>query len=104
MKKIMRLLASTRIVYRKSTALTKIVVVTAIVLSLAAIIMLRVTTDKTREHTEAMRQQAIAQEQEARRLQQYEDEKGTVDEIQRIAREQLGLEDPDSTIILANPQ
>ena len=104
MKKIMRLLASTRIVYRKSTALTKIVVVTAIVLSLAAIIMLRVTTDKTRERTEAMRQQAIAQEQEARRLQQYEDEKGTVDEIQRIAREQLGLEDPDSTIINANPQ
>ena len=104
MKMIMRLLASTKIVYRKSTALTKIVVITAIVLSIAAIIMLRVTTDRTRERAEYLRQQAIALEQEERRLQEYEDEKGTVEEIRRIAREQLGLEDPDSTIISANPQ
>lgn len=104
MKKIMRLLASTKIVYRKSTALTKIVVITAIVLSITAIIMLRVTTDKTRERAENLRQQAIALEQEERHLQEYEDEKGTVEEIRRIAREQLGLEDPDSTIISANPQ
>ena len=47
---------------------------------------------------EALRQQAILLEQENARLQGYISQKGTVQEILRIAQERLGLMDPDSII------
>ena len=99
MKQLKRLLASTKVVYRKSTALTKIVVAAAVALSIAALLTLRIATDNTRQQTEQLRQQAITAEQEQRRLQEYLSQRGTVQEILRIAQERLGLAEPDSVII-----
>lgn len=92
-------LASIAVVYRKTSTLTKIVVSTAVVLSMAALLMLHGAIDTTRQDTEDLRQQAIALEQEKQQLAQYEKEKGTVQEVIRIAMERLGLVEPDSIVI-----
>ncbi len=91
--------AGIRIVRRKSTALTRIVVATAVILSVAALLVLHGATVAARESTEELRQQAIVLEQERDRLEEYQQQRGTLQEILRIAQEKLGLTTPDSIII-----
>ena len=86
MFKIRQLLASVKLVPRKSTALTKLVVAAAVVFSMAALLMLRGSIDATTERTEALRTQAMALEQENSRLRQYIGELGTVQGVIRIAQ------------------
>ena len=99
MARLRQLLSSIRLVYRKTSTPTKIVVSTALVLSMAALLMLHGAIDATQKDTEELRQQAIALEQEQHQLEQYEKEKGTIQEVIRIAMERLGLVEPDSVII-----
>ena len=99
MSRIRDLLSSIRLVYKKTSTLTKIVVSTALVLSMAALLMLYGAIDATRKGTEDLRQQAIALEQEQHQLEQYQKEKGTIQEVIRIAMERLGLVEPDSVVI-----
>lgn len=99
MNQLIKYLSSIRLVYRRTATLTKIVVASAVVLSMAALLMLHGTLDATNDATEALRQQAIALEQENSRLEQYIDQKGTVTEIVRVAQEKLGLVEPDSIVI-----
>lgn len=99
MAHLRNLLASIRLVYQKTSTLTKIVVSTAIVLSMAALLMLHGAIDATKENTENLRQQAIALEQEQALLEQYDQEKGTIKEVIRVAMERLGLVEPDSIVI-----
>ena len=99
MARLRQLLSSIRLVYRKTSTLTKIVVSTALVLSMAALLMLHGAIDATQKDTEELRQQAIALEQEQHQLEQYEKEKGTIQEVIRIAMERLGLVEPDSVVI-----
>ena len=99
MRKIRTFLSSVRLVYKKTSTLTKLVVSTALVLSMAALLMLHGAIDATRNDTEELRQQAIALEQEKHQLEQYEKEKGTIQEVIRIAMERLGLVEPDSVVI-----
>jgi hypothetical protein len=68
-------------------------------LSIAALLTLRIATDNTRNHTEQLRPEAVSAEQEQRRLEEYLSQRGTVQEILRIAQERLGLAEPDSVII-----
>ena len=99
MGKIRSILASIRLVYRKTPTLTKIVVSVAVVLSMAALLMLHGAIDATKQDSEDLRQQAISLEQEKQQLEQYEAEKGTIQEVIRIAMEKLGLLKPDSVVI-----
>ena len=92
-------LASIKLVRRKSTPLTTIVVAAAIVLSIAALLSLNGAIRAANARTEALRQEAIQLEQEYDRLTQYQNEHGTVQEALRVAQEQLGLVPPDSVII-----
>ena len=92
-------LAGVKLVYRKTSTLTKIVVVTAVALSMAALLMLHGAIQSTEANTEELRQQAIALEQEQALLEQYDREKGTLKEVIRIAMERLGLIKPDSIVI-----
>ena len=92
-------LANVRLVYRKSSTLMKIVVITAVALSIAAVLVLRTAIHTTRESTDALRQEAMALEQEQALLEQYDREKGTIKEVIRIAMERLGLIEPDSIVI-----
>ncbi len=99
MAKFRNPLESIKLVYRKTPALTKIVVSAAVVLSMAALLMLHGAIDTTRQDTEDLRQQALALEQEQQQLERYEQEKGTIQEVIRIAMERLGLVEPDSVVI-----
>ena len=99
MTRFRKFLSSIKLVYRKTSTLTKIVVLTALALSMAALLMLHGAIDATRKDTEELRQQAIALEQEHNQLEQYEKEKGTIQEVIRIAMERLGLVKPDSVVI-----
>ena len=92
-------LSSIRIVYRRSTTLTKIVVSAAVVLSMAALLTLHGAIDATRQRAEELRIQAIALEQANSRLEQYIAQQGTVQEVIRIAQEKLGMVQPDSIVI-----
>ncbi len=99
MTRFRKFLSSIKLVCRKTSTLTKIVVLTALALSMAALLMLHGAIDATRKDTEELRQQAIALEQEHNQLEQYEKEKGTIQEVIRIAMERLGLVKPDSVVI-----
>ena len=92
-------LADVKVVRRKSSTLTRIVIVTAIVLSMAALLTLHAAIDAANRHTEELRQQAVVLEQENQRLEEYESQKGSLQEIIRIAQEKLGLILPGSVII-----
>ena len=92
-------LSSVKLVYRRSRTLTKIVVLAAVVLSIAALMTLGSAIAAHRETAEAYRGQAMELEQENRRLEQYIEELGTIQGIIRIAQEKLGLIEPDSIVI-----
>lgn len=85
-----------RLVYRRSSPLLKCVVMAAIVLSTVTILTLRSSILELRGNTEELRQEAAGLEQENQDLQKNIAELGTVQSIKRIAREKLGLVDPDS--------
>ena len=99
MRQIRKLLSSVRLVYRKTTFLTKIVVTAAIVLSIAALLTLHVAINATNAAAENLRIQAMALEQDNRRLEQNIDTMNTVEGVIRIAQERLGLVEPDTVII-----
>lgn len=88
-----------KLVYRRSRTLTKIVVLAAVVLSIAALLTLGSAISANRESAEAYRNQAMELEQENSRLEQYIEELGTIQGIIRIAQEKLGLIEPDSIVI-----
>lgn len=90
-----------RFVPTKTGTLTKIAVVTTILLSAAALITLRMTQWDLQDRAEELRQEAGALEQRTSCLLASIDRLGTVDGIREIARNQLGLVDPD-TILFEN--
>ena len=88
-----------RLVYKRSNNLTKIVVLCAIVLSTVTLVVLGSVINDTRAQADALRAQASRLEQSNSRLESLIDSLGTVAGIQQIAREELGLVDPDSVIL-----
>ena len=91
-----------KLVYRRSRTLTKVVVLVAVVLSMAALLTLGLAIRQNENAVEQLRGQAVVLEQENNRLQQYIQELGTVKGIIRIAQEKLGLIEPDSVVF--NPE
>lgn len=89
-----------RLVYKRSSILTKVVVLCAIVLSTATLLTLRWSLLDTQAQAEVLKSQAAQLEQENNRLEAYIADLGSVDSVERIAREELGLVDPDSVIFL----
>lgn len=85
-----------RLVYRRTSPLVKCVVLAAIVLSAAALIMLRMSIQQSKQQQADLQQQAIALVQENRELTKNIAEMGTVESVKRIAELELGLVDPDS--------
>jgi cell division protein FtsB len=88
-----------KVVLRRSSTPVKMVVIAAIALALAALLSVHIAIRATKAQTEDLRGQAAALEQESQQLDRYEKESGTVQEILRIAREILGLVEPDSVVI-----
>ena len=91
-----------RLVFQRSRTLTKIVVLVALVLSMAVLVTLAVKMNEARMSNEALTQQAAQLEQENADLEQKIDDLDTVQGIENIAKEELGLVDPDTVVF--NPE
>ena len=83
-----------RLVYRRSKPLTKLVVAVAIVLSMAALISLGVAKHTADRRAAALQQQAQQLTQENDALREDISQLGTIESIQKLARELLGLVTP----------
>ena len=85
-----------RLIYRRSSTLVKCAVLSAIVLSTAVLIVLRISIQSAKGQQADLQQQAAQLEQENRALTRQIAELGTVESIKRIATLELGLVDPNS--------
>ncbi len=88
-----------RIVFRRGSLGLKIAVLALITLSLASLVLIWVHKQQAKADYERLRDQAIGYENENTRLKEAIDELGTVQGIFQIAREELGLVDPNTVII-----
>ena len=98
MERLKRLLSRIRLVYRPSGVLLKCIVAAMLVLATVALLAIRADLLDTRKQTETLRQEAAELESDNQQLQEDMGLQNTVAGILKIAREKLGLVDPDSVI------
>lgn len=98
MEKIRSFLSRFQLQYRRTSALNKVVIAAAIVLSSITLLALRLVQWENEERLADLRRQAAALSQSNNELRQDIDELGTADSIRQIAQEELGLVDPDTII------
>ena len=99
MEMIRSFLSRFQLQYRRTPTLHKVVVAAAIVLSSATLVTLRLAHWEAEEKLAELRQQIAVMEQRNEDLRHDIDELGTTDSVREIAREELGLVDPDTIII-----
>ena len=88
-----------QIVYSRSKPLTKVEVIAAIVLSMAALLTLRWTLNDIRAEIQDMRSEVSRLEAENAELEKKIEQLGSVQSVMDIAQEELGLVDPDTVMI-----
>ena len=90
---------SFKIVFYRSSLLTKAMVLLMVVVTLTALVLLAGRLADEKKEAEALRQQAIAMEVDNARLREKIQQLGTMEAVIQIAREELGLVAPDSIVI-----
>lgn len=103
MEKLRRLLRRIRVVYRRSSRLTKTVVLSAVVLSMAALLTLHLTAGALQTRAEELKDEAARLEQENQQLESNIDGLGSADSVEQIAGDELGLVDPNTVVIHPEP-
>ena len=88
-----------RLVYKRSKPLTKIVVLCAIVLSMVTLLAIRQQLLDAQALKDSLKDQASQLEQDNGQLKDKIDALGSVDSVEDIAKDELGLVDPDTVII-----
>lgn len=91
-----------KVILRPSSPLLKVVVTVLIVFSMAALVALRWVQNSIRAQTENMRDEAAAIEQKNSDLEEKIENLDSVQGVQDIAQEELGLVNPDAVIINPN--
>ena len=99
MAKIMEKFKPVKLRLRSTPRSVKIVLIVAILFATAALIALRMAITDLDNRTEDLRNKAAALEQENRDLQENIGILGSVQSIIQIARDELGLVDPDTVIL-----
>ena len=92
-------LSRIRLVYRRSSTLLKCVVLGTIVVCTAALLVLRATLADQQQQQEDLRNQAAILEEENRELENRIDDLGSVQSVEQIAQDELGLVNPDTVIL-----
>ena len=92
-------LRNAKVVIRQSPAALKIVLIVLILFSMVTLAALRWVHTGILEETENLRDEASALEHANDRLEEKTDELGTVKSVKDIAKEELGLVDPNTVII-----
>ena len=93
------LLSRVQLVIRRSTPLMRIAAAVCIVLSVTTVLVLHSAVLDMREHAEYLKSQAAQLEKEQQELKENIDKLGSVDSVEDIAKDELGLVDPDSVIV-----
>ena len=99
MKKLATILSRIQFGRRSSNA-TKLVVAVSIVLCMVALITLRLSMNDLQNRTEKLYNRAAALEQENSSLENKIANLGTVQSVMEIAKEELGLVQPDTVIFV----
>ena len=99
MGKIRRALKRVKLVYRTSTPLTKALVLSAIVLSMVALLTIQLALDATNDRIQDLAGEAAGLEQNNQELKEDIGKLGTVDSVIEIAQKLWDLVFPDTVII-----
>ena len=99
MAKIKEKLKLIKLRLRPSPCSTKIMLIVAILFAMMALIALRMAITDLDNRAEDLRKKAAAMEQENKDLQENIGILGSVQSIIQIARDELGLVDPDTVIL-----
>ena len=99
MRKLRSLLKRVRIKYRRSSTLTKTVVMFAIAISMAALLSMQIAYEAKVKFTEEQRQQAAQLEQENNDLNNKIDKQGTMEGVEDAAKDELNMTHTDAVVI-----
>ena len=92
-------ISQVKLVNKRSSRTTVIAVGTAIGLSVVCLLVLHSLQLDAEAEKEAWRQEAIKQEQEKNKLEDKLDNLGSQEGVEDIAKDELGLVDPDTIVI-----
>lgn len=87
-----------RVVFQRSSTTLKILLLVALVVSTVTLLALRFALLREQDKAEQLRQEAVILEQENQKLTRRNALLGTVQSVQELANELLGLVDPDTVI------
>ena len=88
-----------KLIFRRGSLSLKIAVLAMVVLSAAALLTIWIQKEQAKKDRDELRAQAIAEEQKKNRLEDAVSKVGTLQGIFQVAREELGLVDPNTVII-----
>lgn len=88
-----------KLVVKRSSPQTIIIVCITVVIALAAVLVLHSLALNAQSQAEAWKAQAQQLEQENQALEEKIDDLGTLDSIKDVAEDELGMVDPDTIII-----
>lgn len=100
MGKLRATLKRIRLVYRRSSTLTKTVVMAAVVVSMVALLTLHIAIDAVNNRYESDRDKAAQLEQENEDLKDKNDAIGSIDGALDYADDELGMKPPGSIVII----
>lgn len=89
-----------KLVFGRGKAIVSVALLVVIVLSTVALAGLHAAIETARTKEADNQAAAVRLEQENRELETRIDELGTADSVKDIAREELGLEDPDTVVLI----
>lgn len=89
-----------KLVFCRGKAIVSLALLVVIVLSTVALAGLHAAIEAGRTKEADNRAAAIRLEQENRDLEQRIDNLGSAESVKQIAREELGLEDPDTVVLI----
>ncbi len=95
-------LKKVKVVIRPSSPALKIVVIVLILFSMAALLALRWVHSGILEETQNLKEEAAQVEHANSELEEKIDQIGSVQSVQDIAEDELGLVDPDTVVV--NPE
>ena len=98
MKQLKEMFSRIKLVRRRSSNLTKIVVIVTIVLCMGALLTLRLSMNRIKQETRELAAQAAELEQDKSDLNTQIDQLGSVQSVLDIAEQELGLVNPDTVI------
>ena len=99
MAKLMDALKRVKIVFRRTTPMFRTMILSAIALSMAALLIVHWSIAAEQKRAEELKQQAAQLEQEKDRLEGNIDDLGSADSVEQIAKDELGMVDPDTVVV-----